>query len=247
MVLEGLGEPLRGRPVGEEGTGPGGAPGGRDAQPDTGGGGAARDWSGRPRGAAGRSRGTRRRRSRARRRGWGGFGRRTTAIGRAWKAFPRPIAAIDGSVRLRRVTSASLKTIRGAATLSETPGAVYRLAQIPAPAPGTPAPAPAAPEAVQAVLDTDGAVTVTWSGSVAQTSFQVRRQLTSADGEQTPFVDLPSEGARPCVDATVPAGTRQAEYTVRALRGGKVSPWSFPSTLRFTTGAGATTQLRIAA
>ena len=90
-----------------------------------------------------------------------------------------------------------------------------------------------------ATLDADGDVSVTWNGPRAQSAFRVQRQLLDAAGGSTGWVDLPSDGEPFFHDPTVPVGTTQASYRVKALRGGLASGWSEPGQLRFV-GTAAT-------
>ncbi len=90
-------------------------------------------------------------------------------------------------------------------------------------------------------------MSLTWDGAATGTTFAVRRQLTDAAGNTGAWVDIPFAGRKPFIDLTVPAGTRETGYQVRANRGGKLSGWSEKTSLLYVSDGGAAVSLRIAA
>ncbi|BAM03846.1 hypothetical protein [Phycisphaera mikurensis] len=77
---------------------------------------------------------------------------------------------------------------------------------------------------------------------------QPQRQPIDAAGDAGPWTALAHNTGRPFTDDSVPSGTQQVAYQVRAARGTRQSGWSEPGILRFVANAAAdAAPLRIAA
>lgn len=121
-----------------------------------------------------------------------------------------------------------ITTIKAFAEASDDPG-VYVQADVPPPSTPTPAGPPETPTHVTGTINSDGAVELSWKGSLAhRTFFEVLRKL---EGEAS-WTVLDSVGAKHYLDETVPLGTTAAQYRVRAKRGNHTSPANDPITVR---------------
>ncbi len=117
--------------------------------------------------------------------------------------------------------------------------AVYAAAHVSPPADPSPAGPPPEPADVAGAIDPDGAVLLTWRGTLARRTFyEVLRRL---EGE-TRWTLLASVGAKRYLDHAVPPGTSAASYRVRAKRGRSASAASPAITVGLgvepTAGAG---------
>ncbi len=157
--------------------------------------------------------------------------------------------ARDTATKMNRTAASVIANVRAKAEVSADPAAVYTLASIAPRATPTPQGPPAQPTGVTCSLEVDGRTRVTWTGSTEKTAFSVERQLSMADGTQTPYLALGGASTRPVFDATVPPGTLVARYRVQALRSRLTSPWSESGSLTMVPNAGAGTagDLKIAA
>lgn len=107
---------------------------------------------------------------------------------------------------------------------------VYVLAQIPPPSQRQPYGPPTNPSDVNAFLENDGSVTLSWKGSLFGGQFySIWRQLFG----QTEWTQVGTVAAKKFNDALVPAGIISASYQVRGQRGSQSSPGSEPVTVLF--------------
>ncbi len=141
--------------------------------------------------------------------------------------------------------SALIKKIRAKAEQSANPS-VYALAQIPAPATPSPMGAPGEPTDFAALLQNNGALTITWkcanpAGSQG-TTYQVWRRLAGTN--ELAFIGV--TGEKKFVDATIPAGTTQAMYQIQAFRSTAAGPWA-QFNVNFTTEIGGAVVTAVAA
>ncbi len=123
-----------------------------------------------------------------------------------------------------------ITTIKAFAEASNDPG-VYVQADVPPPNTPTPTPTgpPDTPTHVTGTINSDGAVELSWQGSLRhRTFFEILRRL---EGEAS-WTVLDSVGAKRYLDETVPLGTTAAQYRVRAKRGNHTSPANDPITVR---------------
>ncbi len=153
--------------------------------------------------------------------------------------------------QLRAGAGKIVRTIRAYAENEKVPLIVYNLAQIPPPAAPSPAPPPAAPKRLTATLNaTVGALTVRWKAShpagTRGVTYLVRRRLVGAvrpdaGGERATgaargeFVFVGATGEKAFVDASLPAGVEEVEYTVQAVRGKRSGAISAIFTVRIGT------------
>lgn len=106
---------------------------------------------------------------------------------------------------------------------------VYALADVPPPSDPVPAGPPQTPEGVEGNINSDGAVELTWKGTLAfSTFFEVLRKI---EGETT-WTVINSVGTKEYLDETVPVGTTSVQYRVRAKRGAETSAANDPITIR---------------
>ncbi len=139
-----------------------------------------------------------------------------TAIDAAKSATTKFYNAVHDMQGLGADLIANIKTF---AETTNNPN-VYVLANVPAPAAPTPAGPPVAPDMLNAVMNSDGTIHLTWKGTLAQRQFfSVWRQLPS----QSMPVQISAVAAKEYTDVTVPRGLQQVIYNVRAHRDSAVS------------------------
>jgi hypothetical protein len=122
------------------------------------------------------------------------------------------------------MASNAVTAIKSFAKNSDDPAAVFLLAGITGQNPPLPTPAPDQPSNLQATLQNDGTITLTWDGKgPGGTIYQVYRRLTG----EADFSFLANTGSRNKVyNDAVPAGTTFASYQVRGVHGEKFSTFS---------------------
>src|SRR5690606_3423873 len=95
----------------------------------------------------------------------------------------------------------------------------YAEAEIPAPSPRTPIGAPTTPTAVRAQPNSDGAVTLTWDGTISSGQFfTIMRSIDNG-----PFVHAASIRRKTWRDAKTPLGTAFVQYRIYGRRGERFS------------------------
>ncbi len=102
---------------------------------------------------------------------------------------------------------------------------VYTLADIPAPASRTPVTTLGTPTGFKATLDGDGSLTLTWKCSSPRATgvvYELYRKLDDAVN----FTSIGGTGKKKYVDTSIPSGTGQAVYKIRATRSTAVGPWA---------------------
>ncbi len=127
--------------------------------------------------------------------------------------------------------SKAVTAIKSFARNSTDPAAVYLLAGITGQNPPSPAPAPEQPSNLEAHLQNDGSVTLTWDGKgPGGTIYEVYRRRSG----EAAFTFLVNVGSRHKVfnDNTIPAGTTFISYQVRAMHGDKFSAFSAQTNLQ---------------
>jgi len=128
------------------------------------------------------------------------------------------LAANQAAAALREAGAGDLATIKAFAKATKDPS-VYAKAQIPEPAEPTPAPPPSEPYDLDAELDNNGNVILTFKSESASSHtgvfFEVRRKL---DGESS-FSIVGSTGTKSFTDQGIQPGTASAVYNVTAKRG----------------------------
>lgn len=121
---------------------------------------------------------------------------------------------------------------------------MYSQAQIPAPAYPTPAPAPGMPYDLDASIDNNGNVVLSFRADNAQshtgTFFEVRRQLNG----QTGFTLVGSSGTKGFTDTGIEAGTTSAVYNITAKRGELSSTTSENIYVPFASGGNGQLQIQ---
>lgn len=93
-------------------------------------------------------------------------------------------------------------------------------------------PAPPRPKSVSAAMLSDGSVRLTWKPPLrsqgdwrGRTYFIIERRVMTANGDHSSALTMiGTSGERRFIDTTVPPGTTEAFYQVRATRNGKLSP-----------------------
>lgn len=138
---------------------------------------------------------------------------------------------------LRRLGGAAINSIRAYAQAKDDPNVFVR-ASIPAPRRRSPLPAPEAPRSVTPRLTSHGTVEVTWEASVAHgTTFLVYRRVMGApDGAgMGPLEFIAATHDTRITDQRIPPRILGLMYTVRALRGGKQSPFSPMASLNLSS------------
>lgn len=124
--------------------------------------------------------------------------------------------------RMSIAGEAAISRIRSTANGTSDPN-VYVLAEIPAPARPTSRGAPGKPFDFRVTLGSTGAINLRWKNTHATGAVYVIHRRLDGTG---PFDNLASVGAKRFTDHTVPAGTRQVEYQVQAMRSTGVSDWA---------------------
>jgi hypothetical protein len=101
---------------------------------------------------------------------------------------------------------------------------VYNLAEIPVPATPSPAGPPGKPGSFTAELNEDGSLSIKWkcASPGGGVTYQVYRRVT-ATGE---FAYQANTGVKEFVDTTIPAGSSQVTYQVRAIRPTAAGAWA---------------------
>jgi hypothetical protein len=126
-------------------------------------------------------------------------------------------------IALTDAASAIVNTVHAKA--DSVGDSVYSLASIPVPGTPSPRPAPGQPTGFKVELNADGSIKMTWkcdNAGSAGTMYQVYRR-TAPTGE---FTALGVAGLREFTDATIPAGSSQVTYKVRAVRSTVAGPWA---------------------
>ncbi|VAX39868.1 hypothetical protein MNBD_PLANCTO03-1795 [hydrothermal vent metagenome] len=134
----------------------------------------------------------------------------------------------NGSSDLRGFGADLLKTIKAFAEATDDPN-VYALADVPPPAAPAPAGPPEPPTDVQGVITNDGAVELSWNGTLAYSTFyEILRKLD----DETSWNLISSIGDKKFVDDTLAVGCTAVQYRVRAKRGTDTSAGSEPIIIR---------------
>ena len=123
------------------------------------------------------------------------------------------------------MTNAGMAIIEQVRTKARSAGdSVYPLANIPVPATPAPAPAPGTPNRFGATLNADGSLSISWkcASPGGNVTYQVYRR-TMPTGS---FVFQASTGAKSFTDTTLPAGSSQVTYQVRAVRSTAAGAWA---------------------
>lgn len=152
-------------------------------------------------------------------------------------------ASNDDAKALRAFGAGTLATIKAFAKATSDPS-VYTTAQIPAPADPTPAPAPGMPYGIDASIDNNGNVVLSFKADNAQshtgTFFEVRRQLNGQSG----FTLVGSTGTKTFTDTGIEAGTASAVYNITAKRGELSSATSENIYVPFASGGNGQLQIQ---
>lgn len=147
---------------------------------------------------------------------------------------------------LRSYGGKKINSIRAFAEGNGGPG-VYAIAQIPAPADPAPAPAPSEPYDLDASIDNNGYVVLTFKAEAASAHtgvfFEIRRKL---DGESG-FTLLASTGTKSFTDMGIQSGTASAVYNVTAKRGELSSPTSENIYVPFASSGNGPVSIKTAA
>lgn len=146
----------------------------------------------------------------------------------ATKAYHDAVAA------MRAKAARGVLLIRTHAAMTDAV-AVLTMAQIPVEKSPSAVPLPTMPTSVACDVDTTGAVRVTWESTGTHGGyFDIFRRLDATpNGPIGAFVCIGSSGDRSFVDATIPVGTFQAMYQVRACRGKRKGPLSLMTAFQF--------------
>jgi hypothetical protein len=160
----------------------------------------------------------------------------TVASG-AREASKGATTALDGAVdTMRSLGGPAVNAIRAFAEGSADPASVYAAAQIPPPASPSPAPPPDAPTNLNATLEGNGAITLSWKitrpAPTAQVTTRIYRQLDGAGS----FTWVGDTVAKKYTDTALPAGTTSVKYQLQATAGGQDGPFTFPITIQFGSG-----------
>jgi hypothetical protein len=140
-----------------------------------------------------------------------------------------------------RASAADLvATIKAFAEKTNDPN-VYVLANVSPADPHAPLPLPSQPTNGTAELGGNGAITLNFDAiGPGGTVWQVWRRLDAET--QYAFVGNADSRTKSFLDATIPAGTARAQYTIQGVRGRVAGPVSFAITVQFgsaAAGAGA--------
>jgi hypothetical protein len=156
------------------------------------------------------------------------------------------LAANQAAAALRAAGAGDLATIKAFAKSTNDPS-VYTKAQIPEPAGRTPAPPPSMPYDLDASIDNNGNVVLSFKADNAQSHtgvfFEVRRKL---DG-QSSFTLVGSTGTKTFTDQGIQNGTTSAVYNVTARRGDLASPTSENIYVPFASGGNGSVSIKTAA
>jgi hypothetical protein len=147
--------------------------------------------------------------------------------------------ACDNAIAAMEYAGATV--ISGVRYKARTAGdVVFELSNLPAPATPSPVAPPGKPTDFTAELQEDGSVILGWKCpnpvGVGGTSYQVYRRDTP-EGE---FEAKGVAGERKWIDATIPAGSSQVTYKIRAFRSTAAGPWALYTV---TFGTGGTTSV----
>ncbi len=155
-------------------------------------------------------------------------------------------AANQAAAALRAAGAGDLATIKAFAKSTNDPS-VYTKAQIPAPADRTPAPPPSMPYDLDAALDNNGNVVLSFKADNAQSHtgvfFEIRRKLDGQSG----FTLVGSTGTKTFTDHGIQSGTASAVYNVTAKRGELSSPTSENIYVPFAGGGNGPVAIKSAA
>lgn len=133
--------------------------------------------------------------------------------------------------------------VKNKAKLDADPS-LYQLAQIPLPSDPTPAGDPVAPTNLRAGLVNGGAINLTWDGTVAKRQFfSVWRSLGS--GQSATYEQIGAVAGKSFTDDTIPRGSEQAQYYVRAQRDTKISAPSAQLLVTFGVAQGGSVSVRV--
>ena len=169
-------------------------------------------------------------------------------------------AGYNNAVATLRADVAELvRQIKAYADLQSNPGAVYVAAQIPAPQPRSQRPVPTKPDDFLVTLETDGAVTLSWTSENAAASegvyFNISRKLPG-QSVYTPIGGASgiTAGNRRAsfTDASVPASAAAegVKYIVQGFKGSREGLPSDAVTVQFGIGSGGgftSAQIKMAA
>jgi hypothetical protein len=130
-------------------------------------------------------------------------------------AASNALTSRDDAIAAMRTFCANLIAAIRAFARAENDPSVYAAAGLLPPADPTPSPDPVAPTDLAATLVTQGAINVSWEGTLALgTFYEVQRTLDNA----STWATVDSVATRSVRDEGVPAGTPSAGYRVRAKR-----------------------------
>ncbi|MDQ7013695.1 MAG: hypothetical protein Q9O74_07330 [Planctomycetota bacterium] len=145
------------------------------------------------------------------------------------------IASRDGTVNFHADTGTMAATGRGlikeikAFAQSTGDDSVYSKASIPPPAAPAPAGPPDPPTDVAGFINGDGAVELTWKGTLAYSTFyEILRKVD----DETSWNLISSVGDKKFLDDTLSSGCTGVQYRVRAKRGNETSAGSDPIVIR---------------
>lgn len=136
---------------------------------------------------------------------------------------------------MRRLAVQCIRRIRLFASNQEMPGAVYALAQIPAPQTPSTMPPPGTPGDFRATLNPDGSLTIAWKCSnpsgATGTVYAIRRRADISE----PWAFLGAVGTKKFTDHALPPVTR-IYYQVQAQRGASLGLASSSFNVQFGAG-----------
>ncbi len=145
------------------------------------------------------------------------------------------IASKDATVTFHSDTNAMAAFGRGlikeikAFAQSSGDESVYSKASIPPPAAPEPAGPPDTPTDVQGFINGDGAVELSWKGTLAYSTFyEILRKVD----DETTWNLIASVGEKSYIDNTIASGCIGVSYRIRAKRGNQTSSGSDPITIR---------------
>ena len=137
-------------------------------------------------------------------------------------------ATLALKVALAELDIAAAGIVKQVRAKAETTGnlGVYTLASIPEPATPTPCGELTQPGLFKAFLDETGELKLTWKCTQPVAASGVGYEVWRRIGNTGSFVCLGRSGRKEFVDATIPGGTAQVTYKIRANRSTSVSPWA---------------------